>query len=191
MNPHRMEWVYVTEAGEQIGVAEAELNGLVLAGAVRSTTLLWRPGDPEWHPAAEVKPELFSAAASSAAGLTVGRAVSEPLWRQRGWLLLAGLGLLAVALLRAWVAGRAAWPDPARLAGVLVSFGIVLGFVFLLARWWTTLGRAARTGGLHDARAAMRAGGHVLVAAGLVGTGLLLLAAYDLISLAAAAVLNR
>jgi GYF domain 2 len=186
-----MEWVYVTEAGEQVSVIETELEGLVRAGAVRPTTLLWRTGDPDWHPAAEMKPELFSTSTASSAGLTVGRAVLEPLWRRRGWLVPFGLGLLGVGLLRAGFAAAAAWPDAVRLAGVLVSLGIIVVLVSLLARWWVALGRAARSGGLHEARIAMRAGGHVLIAAGLVGAGLLMLATYDLISLAAAAVLNR
>jgi hypothetical protein len=129
---------------------------------------------------------LFSTSAGTSAGLTVGRAVLEPLWRRRGWLLPCALGLLSVGLLRAWFAGRAAWPDVARLAGVLCSLSVVIVFVVLLLRWSASLDRAASSGGLHEARAAMRAGGHVVIAAGLAGVVLLLLSAYDLISIAAA-----
>jgi len=182
--------MYVSTTGEPLEADEAELAGLAQHGLLVPTTLVWHPGRPEWVPAAEVKPEIFGAAAASSAGLNLGRAVLEPLWQRRGWLLVLVSGLLGVALLRAGAAAAAAWPDPAKLAGITMSLLVSLTVATFLVRWWRQLGRAAATNGLQEAREAARSGGQVLVLCGLIGLLLLLLTAYDLISLLARTLLK-
>lgn len=185
-----MTWMYVSTTGEPLPAEEGELPGLAQHGLLAPSTLVWHPGRPEWVPAAEVKPEIFGAAAAASASLNLGRAVMEPLWLRRGWLCVLAGGLLGVALLRAGVAAVAAWPDVAKLAGVAVSLLISLVVVGFLIRWWGALGRAASGNGVQEARDAARAGGQVLVLGGVIGLLLLLLAAYDVISLVAQALLR-
>jgi len=185
-----MMWTYVSTTGEPLEADEAELGGLARHGFLLPSTLIWHAGRPDWVPAAEVKPELFGAGAAGAAGLNLGRAVLEPLWQKRSWLLVLVAGFFGVALLRSGVAAVAAWPDAVKLAGVGFSLAVSLTVAFLLVRWWRLLGRAAATCGLQEAREAARAGGQVVMACGVVGLILLFLTAYDLISLAARTMLN-
>jgi len=185
-----MTWMYVSTTGEPLEADEAELAGLAQHGLVVPSTLVWHPGRPEWVPAAELKPEIFGAAATSAPGLNLGRAVLEPLWQRRGWLLVLSGGLLGVALLRAGAAAVTAWPDPVKLAGIAMSLVVSLTVIWFLGRWYRRLGRAAASHGLQDAREAARAGGQVLVLCGVIGFLLLLLTTFDLISLIARTLLK-
>lgn len=180
-----MDWLYVSANGERLAASEAELAGLAQNGVLKTTTLVWRQGQSDWLSAAEVLPGLFASTPRETAGLNVGRVALEPLWQRRGWLLLLVLGLLGVALLRAGAAAVEAWGDWPKLAGVAVSLLISLVVAGFLVAWWRALREAARAGGLHEARAASRAGGRVLVVCGLLGALLLVLTLYDLISLIA------
>lgn len=184
-----MTWMYVSTTGEPLEAEESELTDLAQHGLLSPSTLVWHPGRPEWVPAAELKPEIFGASLPSA-GLNLGRAVMEPLWQKRGWLLVLAGGLLGVAVLRAAVAAVAAWPDVPKLAGVALSLLTSVLVVGFLGRWWRRLGRAAATHGLQEAREAAQAGGQVLALCGAIGILLLLLAGYDLISLAARTLLK-
>jgi hypothetical protein len=185
-----MTWMYVSRTGEPLAAEESELPGLAQHGLLVPATLVWHPGRPDWVPVAELKPEIFGPGATNSASLNLGRAVLEPLWQRRGWLLVLAGGLLGVALLRTGVAAFAAWPDLLKLGGVGVSFLTSLTVIVFLARWWRQLGRAAATNGLQEARDAARAGGQVLVLCGFLGFLLLLLTAYDVIGLVARAVLK-
>ncbi len=186
-----MTWIYVTRTGETLEAAESELPGLAQHGLLSPSTLVWHSGRPDWVPIAELKPELFGPGLEHTANLNLGRAVLEPLWQRRGWLLLLAFGLAGVALLRASMSALAAWPDLMKLVGVAVSLllsGMVVAF---LLWWWRQLGRAAATSGLQEAREAARAGGRVVALCGAIGFLLLLLTAYDVISLLAHSVLGR
>jgi hypothetical protein len=185
-----MTWTYVSKTGEPLAAEEAELAGLAQHGLLSPATLVWHPGRPDWVPVAELKPEIFAPGVAGAAQLNLGRAVLEPLWQRRGWLLVLGGGLLGMALLRAAVAAVAAWPDLMKLSGVGVSLLTSVVVIGLLVRWWRHLNQAARTAGLQDSREAARAGGHVLMACGVIGILLLLLTAYDVIGLVARAILK-
>ena len=185
-----MTWMYVSTTGEPLEADEAELGGLARHGLLGPATLVWHPGRPDWVPVAEVKPELFGAGVVATAGLNLGRAVMEPMWQRRGWLLVLVAGLCGVALLRAGVAAVAVWPDVAQLSGIGASLLVSVGVGWVCLRWWWLLGRAAASNGLQDARVAARAGGHVMVLCGVIGLILLVLTAYDLISLVARAVLK-
>lgn len=186
-----MDWVYVSETGERLPASEAELASLVHHGALKPSTLLWRPGAPDWQPAIAVKPELFAGARSSVPAMTVGRAVMEPLWRRRGWLIPAVMGLGAVTILRTARGALIQWPNIAGVAGAGMLLLIGGTLVFLLLNWFTRLAQAARTGELQEARAASAAGAKVIVAAGLVGLAFFLMAVYDVIEVAAHSVLKK
>jgi len=185
-----MSWMYVSTTGEPLSADESELPGLAQHGLLVPSTLVWHPGRPDWVPAAELKPELFSSSASASAGMNLGRAVLEPLWARRGWLLVLAAGMIGVSLLRAGVAAVAAWPDMLRLGGIAASLIIGLVAAGMLARWWRLLKVAQESLGLQEAREAARAGAHVVITCGLIGVLLLLLTAYDIISLLAKAVLK-
>ena len=182
-----MTWMYVSTTGEPLPAEESELPGLAQHGLLAPSTLVWHPGRADWVPAAELKPEIFGASVTATAGLSVGRAVLEPLWQRRGWLLVLAGGLLGAALLRAGLGAVAVWPDLPKLALVAGSLLVSLVVIASLIRWWRMLGRAAATHGLQEAREASRAGGLVLVLCGVVGLLLLLAAAYDVIGLVAQA----
>lgn len=185
-----MTWMYVSTTGEPMPAEESELPGLAQHGLLAPATLVWHPGRTDWVPAAEVKPEIFGASATASAGLNLGRAVLEPLWQRRGWLLVLASGLLGATLLRTGLGVAAVWPSLPPLALVAGSLLVSLVVIFSLVRWWRMLGRAAATHGLHEAREAARTGGLVLVLCGVVGLLLLLAAAYDVISLVANSLLK-
>ncbi|MFN0129582.1 MAG: DUF4339 domain-containing protein [Verrucomicrobiales bacterium] len=186
-----MTWMYLSTTGEPMEAAEAELSGLAQHGLLTPSTLVWHSGRPDWVPAAEVKPELFASGFDRTANLNLARAVMEPLWLKRGWVWVIASGLMGAALLRAGVAALEAWPNGVKLAWVAVSVLVSTAVIAVLIRWAQHLGRAAATSGLQEARDAARAGGRVLVVCGLVGILLMLLAVYDVISLAAHWVLDR
>ena len=56
-----MEWYYATDSNEQRSTTEAELPGLVTNGQIKPSTLVWNENLPDWKPAREVRPDLFSA----------------------------------------------------------------------------------------------------------------------------------
>ena len=182
--------MYVSSTGEPRAAEESELPGLAQHGLLVPSTLVWHPGRPDWVPAGELKPELFAATAAASAGMNLGRAVLEPLWSKRGWLLVLAAGVIGVSLLRAGVAAVTAWPDMLKLSGIAVSLVIGLVVAGMLARWWRLLKVAQASLGLQEAREAVRAGAHTVIVCGLVGVLLLLLTAYDIISLVAHAVLK-
>lgn len=122
--------------------------------------------------------------------MNLGRAVLEPLWARRGWLMVLAAGVIGVSILRAGVAAVAAWPDLLRLGGIGAALVIGLVVAGMLARWWRMLKTAQESLGLQEAREAARAGAHVIIVCGIIGVLLLLLTAYDIISLVARAVLK-
>lgn len=186
-----MDWVYVSETGERLSASEAELASLAHNGVLKPATLVWHAGAPDWQPAIAAKPEIFAGSRSSLPTMTVGRAVLEPLWRRRGWLIPAVLGLAAITMLRTARGALIQWPNVAGVAGAGMMLLIGGTLVFLLLNWFTRLGQAARTGELQEARAAAAAGAKVIIAAGLLGLAFFLMAVYDVIEVAAHSVLKN
>ncbi len=185
-----MEWVYVSETGERLTAGEAELASLAHNGVLKPATLVWRAGEPDWQPAVAVKPEIFVSTHAGLPTMTVGRAVLEPLWRRRGWLIPAALGVAAVTILRTARGALIAWPDLAKLVGAVVPLVVGGLVVSLLLNWFSRLGQASRTGEIQEARAAASAGSKVLIVAGVLGAVFFLMVVYDVISVAAHAVLR-
>lgn len=65
-----MKWYYV-QAGQQVGpVSETDLANLAAAGTIKSDTLVWREGMPNWIP--------YSQIAGGAPSISPGSAASPP-----------------------------------------------------------------------------------------------------------------
>lgn len=63
-------WFYVDSERQQHSVTEEQLQSLVASGAVKPETLMWAEGMPQWLPAAQCAPTLFSRIASAPPPLT-------------------------------------------------------------------------------------------------------------------------
>jgi hypothetical protein len=183
-----MRWYYVNETHERMGIEENDLPVLVGAGLVRSHTLLWQPGRADWVAAGELMPELFSAAGrgmAPGAETPIARLALQPLLRWRGWLALLAAAVLAKAVLEVPPAFRQIGSDNAAAAGILLRILVLVALGALITHWLVTLQRASRSGSLDDLRSSARAGGRLILIAGIAGLVYLLSVLYALIRLAA------
>ena len=55
-----MQWFFLSDTQEQVPVSEEQMASLVQTGVIRSNTMIWREGMPQWVSCSEVKPELFA-----------------------------------------------------------------------------------------------------------------------------------
>lgn len=68
------QWLYVSPAGQQVNVTEAEVPHLIQNGQINPQTLMWREGLPQWVAASSVFASLFPG---------LGSAVTQPLVSSR------------------------------------------------------------------------------------------------------------
>jgi hypothetical protein len=120
-----MDWYYLSDNHERIAVSEAQLVPLAARGILRPATPVWRKGMADWAACGEVKPEIFTEAAtgsgdqrpsgalaSAVNGTVIG--LGRTLAGYNVWMRIAGIsshilaaGLCITTVLTVWYWGRA------------------------------------------------------------------------------------
>lgn len=72
-----MEWYYADASEQQQAVDESQIPGLIAAGTIKRTTLVWNETLPDWKDAGQVRPDWFPAS-SPEAGSPVLAPVTTP-----------------------------------------------------------------------------------------------------------------
>lgn len=156
--PIFMNWHYALD-GQQLGpISESELAQLFTAGTVRSDTLVWRDGLPEWQSLSTALPQLTAAAGGMPMGNS-GVAVQQMregvynqgagameyagFWIRFGaWMIdyviitVVSMALMAIGGVSAAMSGmmdgleQSEELNPAVIGGILLFYGLLFAFVF-------------------------------------------------------------